>query len=255
VTARVGAVERVVRLMRERLEEPHTLEELARHAYSSPFHFNRVFRQVTGAPPGRFLTALRIHEAKRLLLTTPMTVTDVCMTVGYSSLGTFSTQFKSLVGVAPRQLRQLILPRAEQPIAEVFDRPRSDPRPATGASIMGTVGAVETGYVLAGLFPTAVVQGAPVACTWATTPGLFRLHDVPWGTYAALACGFPCTATLFDVILGGPEVAVGIADEPVVVRPGYSTGPVYVRLVGRVDIHPPILSALPLMLASASQCP
>jgi AraC family transcriptional regulator len=249
VAEHVSAVQRVILLMRARLEEPHTLEELARHAYLSPFHFNRVFRQVTGAPPGRFLTALRIHEAKRLLLATPMSVTDVCMTVGYSSLGTFSTQFKSLVGVAPRQLRQLVLPRAEQPIADALGHSWSDPPSGTGASVMGTIGAVEADYVLVGLFPTAVAQGTPVACTWVDAPGLFRLDDVPCGTYSMLACGFPNTATLFDVILAGPDGGVGIADEPVVVRSRCSIGPVHLRLGRRMETHPPILSALPLLFA------
>src|SRR6476619_1111248 len=75
-------------------------------AYLSRFHFNRVCREITGLPPVRFHTALRIAAAKRLLLTTDMSVTEVSLEVGYQSLGTFTTHFHELVGVSPRTLRR-----------------------------------------------------------------------------------------------------------------------------------------------------
>ena len=84
------AVERVLATMRERLDEDLTLHDMADVAHLSPYHFTRVFRHVTGIPPCEFLTALRLQEAKRLLLTTGLSVTDVCFEVGYSSLGTFT---------------------------------------------------------------------------------------------------------------------------------------------------------------------
>lgn len=101
------AVERAVQFMREHMADPLALEVLARAALLSPYHFNRVFRQVTGIPPGQFLTALRMAEGKRLLLTTSQRVTDVCFAVGFESLGTFTTRFGQLVGVAPQELRRL----------------------------------------------------------------------------------------------------------------------------------------------------
>src|ERR687886_731437 len=103
--ARLDAVERVVREMRARLGSPFGLDDMAHVAHLSPYHFNRVFRSVTGVPPGRFHAAVRMDAAKRLLLTTDLRVTDVCLEVGYRSLGTFTTQFRELVGVSPRELR------------------------------------------------------------------------------------------------------------------------------------------------------
>jgi AraC family transcriptional regulator len=94
------AVERVLATMRERLDEDLTLHVMADVARLSPYHFTRVFRHVTGIPPCEFLTALRLQEAKRLLLTTGLSVTDVCFEVGYSSLGTFTTRFTHLIGPA-----------------------------------------------------------------------------------------------------------------------------------------------------------
>ena len=62
------AIERVILAMRSRLAEPLTLRDLAGIAHLSPYHFCRVFQRLTGVPPGEFLTALRLEEAKRLLL-------------------------------------------------------------------------------------------------------------------------------------------------------------------------------------------
>jgi transcriptional regulator GlxA family with amidase domain len=96
------AAERVVREMRQRLGDSLTLDEMAEIAMMSPYHFNRVFRRLTGIPPSQFLGALRLEAAKRLLLTSERSVTEICFEVGYNSLGTFTTRFNQLVG-----LRQL----------------------------------------------------------------------------------------------------------------------------------------------------
>jgi AraC-like DNA-binding protein len=64
------AVERVITSARERLCEPISLRDMSRVAYLSEFHFNRVFHQITGLPPAKFISAMRLDEAKRLLLNT-----------------------------------------------------------------------------------------------------------------------------------------------------------------------------------------
>src|SRR5690242_12380215 len=97
VAAHHEAVERVIRMMRDHLDEPLTLQEMSKIAYISPCHFNRTFRQITGIPPNQFFYALRLETAKRLLLTTDTSVTDVCFDVGYNSLGTFIRRFTGLV--------------------------------------------------------------------------------------------------------------------------------------------------------------
>ncbi len=56
------AVERVIKSMKERLDAPLDLDEMASIAHFSPFHFNRVFREVTGIPPAQFLNALRLED-------------------------------------------------------------------------------------------------------------------------------------------------------------------------------------------------
>src|SRR5262249_48625370 len=65
------------------------------------------FREHTGVSPARFLGALRIEAAKRLLIETDDSILDICLRIGYSSLGSFSTRFTQMVGLSPGRYRQL----------------------------------------------------------------------------------------------------------------------------------------------------
>ena len=77
------------------------LDQLAAAAGVSKYHFLRCFAATYGATPARYLTERRIERAQDLLRATNLTVTEVCMLVGYSSLGSFSSTFRRLVGVTP----------------------------------------------------------------------------------------------------------------------------------------------------------
>ncbi|MEV0356721.1 AraC family transcriptional regulator [Nocardia sp. NPDC050697] len=81
--------------------EPLDLTALAAAAGVSKFHFLRAFAAVYGRTPAAYLTERRIERAQDLLRATNLTVTEVCMLVGYSSLGSFSSRFRALVGVSP----------------------------------------------------------------------------------------------------------------------------------------------------------
>src|SRR5580704_14769733 len=83
-----------------------TLENAAKQACLSPFHFNRVFAQAFGETPHEFVTRMRIEEAKRMLLAENQSVTDICFDLGYESLGSFSTRFRSLTGLSPAAFRR-----------------------------------------------------------------------------------------------------------------------------------------------------
>src|SRR5690242_321586 len=83
-----------------------TLENASRKACLSPFHFNRLFARAFGETPHEFVTRKRIEEAKKLLLLDRESVTDICFAVGYESLGSFSTRFRSLTGLSPGAFRR-----------------------------------------------------------------------------------------------------------------------------------------------------
>jgi AraC-like DNA-binding protein len=85
-----------------RFAEPITLSELAGLAGMSRFHLVRRFRAAYGETPIRYLSRRRIERAQDLLRYANLTVTEICMTVGYSSLGSFSSRFSELVGESPQ---------------------------------------------------------------------------------------------------------------------------------------------------------
>jgi AraC-like DNA-binding protein len=84
------------------------LDAAAREACLSPFHFHRLFRSTFGETPHDFITRRRMDRARHLLASGEMTVTGVCFEVGYSSLGSFSSKFQSLIGVPPTQYQRQV---------------------------------------------------------------------------------------------------------------------------------------------------
>ena len=78
---------------------------LARQAHLSPDHLIRTFASVFGETPHRYLQRRRIERAMFLLRTTDLPVTQICLRVGYSSLGAFSELFAAVVGVSPSAYR------------------------------------------------------------------------------------------------------------------------------------------------------
>ena len=109
---------------------PLDVPALARAAHMSPSHFSRRFRAAYGETPYSYLMTRRIERAKALLRRGDMTITEVCLAVGCTSLGSFSSRFTELVGEAPSTYRA----RAHEGAAAVppcyaklLSRPRREP--------------------------------------------------------------------------------------------------------------------------------
>jgi AraC-like DNA-binding protein len=85
--------------------QPLDVAALARTALMSPSHFSRQFRAAYGETPYSYLMTRRIERAKALLRRGDLSVTDVCMLVGCTSLGSFSARFTELVGESPSAYR------------------------------------------------------------------------------------------------------------------------------------------------------
>lgn len=177
-----NAVEQVIATMWDRYGEPLSLSEMARTAMLSPFHFVRVFRQATGVPPGRFLAAIRIHEAKRLLLTTSASVTDISIAVGYNSLGTFTRRFTLSVGISPSAYRRL--PENGHPSLPYLNAYPDGSSTGYG-SILAAVDMPCTdtsAQVYVGVFDSTITQGKPVTCGIARERACM-LDSVPEGVW------------------------------------------------------------------------
>ncbi|GAB3445284.1 helix-turn-helix transcriptional regulator [Phycicoccus ginsengisoli] len=86
--------------------EPIGLEELAAVAGLSKYHFLRLFRATYGRTPAAYLSERRVERAQDLLRATNLTVTEVCHAVGYSSLGSFSSRFRAVVGESPSEFQR-----------------------------------------------------------------------------------------------------------------------------------------------------
>lgn len=86
--------------------EPLDLQTLAAVASISKWHFHRLFEATYGASPAAYVSQRRVERAQDLLRRTNLTVTEVCHAVGFTSLGSFSSRFKSLVGESPSSFQR-----------------------------------------------------------------------------------------------------------------------------------------------------
>src|SRR6266566_5184660 len=207
LAAQTQAVERVIQTMHTHLHEALTLEDLAAVAYLSPSHFHRVFRRLIGIPPGEFLLALRFQAARRLLLTTPLSVTDICFEVGYTSIGSFTTHFTHRVGLPPRLLRQRAHAFEPLPVEPAgLSHTTSSAMPMKNA-LLGCISAPATfrGTIYVGLFTSPIPQGRPVRCTKLSLPGVYLLHGMADGVYYLRAAAFPVAADLHSALLPGEK--------------------------------------------------
>ncbi|MFE7117389.1 helix-turn-helix domain-containing protein [Streptomyces sp. NPDC057654] len=100
------AVHRGIAVMRERLAHPLTLADVAAEVNLSVYHFIRVFREATGETPHRYLTRLRVEQARRLLDGTVLTVGQIAERCGFAGPGSFSSAFLAHVGVRPSVYRR-----------------------------------------------------------------------------------------------------------------------------------------------------
>jgi AraC-like DNA-binding protein len=92
-------------LIDARYREPLDVPAIARAAHLSPAHFSREFRRTFGETPHRYLLTRRMERAAALLRTTDRSVTDICLTVGLTSVGSFTTSFGRTFGVSPTAYR------------------------------------------------------------------------------------------------------------------------------------------------------
>jgi transcriptional regulator GlxA family with amidase domain len=118
-------------LMDREYAEPLDVPAMARTACMSPAHFSRKFRAAYGETPYAYLMTRRIERAKALLRQ-GMSVTDACVTVGCTSLGSFSSRFTEIVGETPSRYRARdhshleVVPPC---VSMVATRPRRSPVP------------------------------------------------------------------------------------------------------------------------------
>jgi AraC-like DNA-binding protein len=114
-----------------RYDEPLDIDALARAAHASPWHFVRSFARAFGETPHQYLLTRRMERAGALLRTTDHSVARICVEVGLSSLGSFTSSFKRVHGCTPTAYRAAHPPAVDRaPIPScalmAWTRPRRD---------------------------------------------------------------------------------------------------------------------------------
>ncbi|MFD0747052.1 helix-turn-helix domain-containing protein [Phytohabitans flavus] len=246
------AAARAIVAMREGLGEQLTVDDMARAAMFSKFHFSRIFQRATGLSPGRFLSALRLQYAKHLLVSTSLNVADICLRVGYNSVGTFSSRFSKSVGMSPTTYRRCS-GFAEQIPTVPAHRVASTAR-LYGNARLSQLGA--SGPVFIGLFPDRIPEGRPARCTILPAPGPYSFDTVPPGTWYLLAQSVSGDWQTPPLDPADAEGRVSVATYgPITVR--RDTVRADLTLKPARDLDPPVLLALTdareLALATAAE--
>jgi len=248
------SVRQAVEAIRSRYYEPITLNEIAAEVFVSPYHFSRVFSRAIGLTPGRYLTAVRLFAAKRMLLTTDLTVSDIVCSVGYNSVGTFTSRFTRAVGMSPTQYRDPAVSRllvaashdfARLPeLGEMLEAGRNRPRPGQWTtSVHGALDipeAVGRADVMVGVFSEATPQGAPVAFEALSARGRteFEISGVPCGAHHLIAVAMPHGARSADA-----PVLTAVTRRPAKVVAGLNTY-VSLPLEPATETDPPVAVTL-----------
>jgi AraC-like DNA-binding protein len=257
-SVRVAAVARAIESMRAGLAGPRPLAELARTARYSPFHFHRIFREVTGVTPARFLAALRMAEARRLLVHSPLTVTEISRRVGYESPSTFTTQFGRLLGIAPHGFRRLMRALCDVTVGALLP---ALPRPAggpgegrtTGRCVLALAGdANRPALVVGGLRPAGGLGERPG--WWVATTGTTRLrlpvHPQP-GDYSAVAVVVPARTRLTDAFVDEVPGSYLLGVARLRLPSDQDLAAIRVPLRGPRPTDPPMVAAAPVRWLTA----
>ena len=97
---------RLARLLLDRsYDAPITIGDLSREVALSPYYLIRAFRHVYKQTPHQYLVGQRIARAKELLRNSDLSITEICVAVGFESLGSFSTLFSKVAGISPSAYR------------------------------------------------------------------------------------------------------------------------------------------------------
>ncbi len=247
------AVKQAIRTMRTRFQDPLTLSEIADSAQLSAFHFNRIFRNIVGVPPSVYLAALRIEQAKKLLLRTTLSVTSICFDVGYNSLGTFTTRFTQFVGANPTHLRRLCQDKELSTFFRDWEHLKNNlgvlQCSREKSAIRGYIDVSQPfdGLIFVGAFRDPIPQGTPIGCTILAGSGDYAITTLPQGKYYLFAAAFQRSDDFIQMLEG--SASQRYADQhPISIYQEDIQNTVYIKLLPMSWTDPPILTALPLLL-------
>ncbi len=243
-----GRVEHVITCMRASLDTPLRLEDMARIAHLSPFHFERVFSSLTGLSAAAFQAASRLDAAKRALLEGNTSITEVCFALGYDSLGSFTTRFTRAVGLSPAAFRARVSQFEGIDMRDVLHAAAA--RAAVGQSDNPAIRVVlehaRTDDAIAwfGAFPKGIPDRPPSSGTIAIGNATFGLGPLASGIHHVLAASYPPSPSIADYLVQHQQMRVATSG-PMRVGDGEPIA-ILLQLRKLEMTDPPILLALPL---------
>ena len=206
-----------------------------------------MFDEITGTTPHHFLACLRIQRAKELLLNSTAPITEVCLAVGYNSLGTFSKTFSDLVGVSPQEFRALPKRLTAAQFATAIWRYLAARRNIAGPVIEGVVEGPRRskGFTFVGTFTRGVPLGVPFSGTVMVGQGKFCIERPAVPEFHLLAAFVPLSARLAEMVVNIPISLV--ASRRMQQENSVAKDTPCLRLRPLRPTDPPIVMALPAL--------
>ncbi|NMO96101.1 AraC family transcriptional regulator [Paenibacillus lemnae] len=246
------AVEKAITYMKLHLEESLTLDQIASVAGYSSFHFTRIFKHTTGISVRRYLSALRIEAGKTKLLNAPSTTVRLLQHIGFSSVGTFQTRFKSYVGLTPQKFKNLahtLFRYVQQHKETAFTE---EDNGSEGCSVIRChiqAPAYFQGIVFVGLFPRPIPDERPAAgnvTAFSNSEKVCTIKTSKPGSYYVLAAGIPWSLNPKDYFLLHQSLRAKSPKAIDIKQP--SNIEMELNLREALPTDPPIVINLPLLL-------
>jgi AraC family transcriptional regulator len=246
-------IHEVISYIHEHIYDPLPLEQLAKYAGYSPYHFTRLFKDRVGISQSHYISSLRLQKAKELLLHTNLNVRDIAIEIGQQSLGTFTTRFTEKVGMAPAEFRNS-QHRANHDfvaLSKLEDWHPSRITPGRYTTIQGSISAEIPfdGLILIGLFAKPIPEGRPIHGTLLPGLGEFQFTNVEPGNYYLMATSISWRSPTSEFLL--PTSTLRTRTRLPIIVDLCSQAPfqqVELRMPSLDD--PPILISLPVLMNS-----
>ncbi|MFD2044281.1 helix-turn-helix domain-containing protein [Ornithinibacillus salinisoli] len=237
-----------IEYMKNHIDEEITSEALAKHVGYSPYHFSRIFKDITGVSPRHYLSALRIEAGKEILINSSSSILKTLLHVGFRSMGSFNTKFKKFVGLPPKQFQSSIQDLHQfinefEFSEELTQIDIQNPSITCHLEIPSTF----KGILFVGLFPRPIPDQNPIhgtaishhekSCTFT---------NIPLGTYYIMATAISRSINPINYFVLDNALR-GMADTPIHIQEN-TAETVHILLREPLPYDPPILINLPKLL-------